>query len=78
MVPVQFDLLWTSDSDLSVLYKQFKVHIQQFERFWDEIDELQENTWILEPESPNFSATLFRIAIGKLVVCFIMILYLLA
>nr|CAB3244665.1 E3 ubiquitin-protein ligase FANCL [Phallusia mammillata] len=64
-LPFSFVPLWASGSSLSTLCSQFKTTLLLYERFWDEVEELKYNTWILEPECPNFSATTFRIALGS-------------
>jgi len=64
-LPLPFNPLWTLNSDLSTIHSQFKLHLRQFERLWDEVEELKQNVWILEPESPNFAATSFQIALSK-------------
>ena len=64
-LPLPFKPLWTLDSNLRTIHNQFKSYLHQFERFWDEIEELKQNTWILEPESPNFAATSLQIALSK-------------
>ena len=37
----------------------------QFEDFWDMLDEIDCNTWILEPDHPSRSCRNRRIALGK-------------
>ena len=64
-LPLPFNPLWTSDSELVTIHNQFKLYVCQFERFWENVEELKQNTWILEPESPNFAASSFRIALSK-------------
>ena len=64
ILPIPFESMWTADSDLSILYNQFKMFLKSFERLWDDVEELNQHCWILEPESPNFAATSFRIALS--------------
>ncbi|XP_065832616.1 E3 ubiquitin-protein ligase FANCL-like [Oscarella lobularis] len=52
------------DSYLSNLYSEFEYSLAQYEDFWDLFDELDEKTWIIEPEHRNRSSTMRRIAIG--------------
>ena len=33
--------------------------------FWDALDEIDNNTWVLEPEKPTRCATVRRIALGE-------------
>lgn len=33
--------------------------------FWNALDEIDEKTWVLEPENPTRSATMRRIAVGE-------------
>ena len=64
-LPSPFEPLWTVDSHFGTIYKQFKSCLDQFDVFWNNVEELQRNSWILEPESPNFAATTFRVALSR-------------
>jgi len=63
-LPHAFNLLWTQTSDLKNVCKQFTSALQQYQRFWDDVEELKCHAWILEPEYPNYAATTFRLALG--------------
>ncbi|MBN3290796.1 FANCL ligase, partial [Polypterus senegalus] len=39
--------------------------LESLKQFWDVMDEIDEQTWVLEPEKPTRSATMRRIAIGN-------------
>lgn len=39
--------------------------LESLKEFWDAMDEIDEKTWVLEPENPTRSATMRRIAIGR-------------
>lgn len=38
--------------------------LESLKEFWNALDEIDEKTWVLEPEKPTRSATVRRIAIG--------------
>lgn len=60
---------WTwfvPQTTLDQLYAQFLLVLESLTRFWDILDEIDRNTWILEPEKPCRSDTMRRIAIGSL------------
>ena len=39
--------------------------LESLKAFWDVTDEIDEKTWVLEPEKPTRSATARRIALGR-------------
>ena len=47
---------------MCALYERALV---QYESLWSQLDELDQNTWVLEPEKPTRSALYRRIALGK-------------
>ncbi|XP_078349475.1 E3 ubiquitin-protein ligase FANCL-like isoform X3 [Oculina patagonica] len=50
---------------LQQLYHQFQQVLSQYEDFWDMLDEIDSNTWVLEPDYPSRSCTNRRIALGN-------------
>lgn len=52
-------------STLEHLYSQFLLVLESLTEFWEILDEIDLNTWVLEPEKPSRSDTMRRIAIGK-------------
>ena len=53
------------DTSLLSLYEQFAVAVLQYQVLWDELGNIDRNTWVLEPEKPAYNATYWRIALGK-------------
>ncbi|XP_034040214.1 E3 ubiquitin-protein ligase FANCL isoform X2 [Thalassophryne amazonica] len=64
-LPILLAITWTPQSTLEHLHKQFLAILESLTEFWDILDEIDSNTWILEPEKPNRSDTMRRIAIGN-------------
>ncbi|XP_074062701.1 E3 ubiquitin-protein ligase FANCL isoform X1 [Macrotis lagotis] len=64
-LPLPFSVTWTPQSSLKNIYSQFLVALESLKTFWDIMDEIDQKTWILEPEKPTRSATTRRIAIGN-------------
>ncbi|XP_024152764.1 E3 ubiquitin-protein ligase FANCL [Oryzias melastigma] len=64
-LPVPLSVTWTPQSTLEQLYSQFLLVLDSLTEFWDVLDEIDEKTWILEPENPSRSDTMRRIAIGN-------------
>ncbi|XP_071786970.1 E3 ubiquitin-protein ligase FANCL-like isoform X2 [Asterias amurensis] len=60
-----FELHWTRKSSLSDIYKQFEGCLEKYKDFWDTVGEIDEQTWVLEPEKPRPSDTARRIALGN-------------
>ncbi|XP_055099336.2 E3 ubiquitin-protein ligase FANCL isoform X3 [Symphalangus syndactylus] len=63
--PVPFCASWTPQSSLISIYSQFLAAVESLKAFWDVMDEIDEKTWVLEPEKPPRSATARRIALGN-------------
>ncbi|XP_040849281.1 E3 ubiquitin-protein ligase FANCL [Ochotona curzoniae] len=63
--PVPFPVSWTPQSSLVSIHSQFLAALDSLKTFWDVMDEIDEKTWVLEPEKPPRSATARRIAIGN-------------
>uniref|UniRef100_A0A5F9C8P9 FA complementation group L n=1 Tax=Oryctolagus cuniculus TaxID=9986 RepID=A0A5F9C8P9_RABIT len=61
--PVPFPVSWTPQSSLVSIHSQFLAALESLKAFWDVMDEIDEKTWVLEPEKPTRSATARRIAI---------------
>ncbi|XP_065182863.1 E3 ubiquitin-protein ligase FANCL-like [Sycon ciliatum] len=65
-LPVAFDLRWSSKGGcLQEVYDQFTQALKLYQDFWNLMDEIDSNVWVLEPEKPNRSALLRRIAISS-------------
>ncbi|XP_073068978.1 E3 ubiquitin-protein ligase FANCL isoform X2 [Manis javanica] len=77
--PVSFSFSWTPQyptsqwklrkysklkSSLTGIYSQFLAALESLKVFWDVMDEIDEKTWVLEPEKPTRGATARRIALG--------------
>ncbi|XP_065785316.1 E3 ubiquitin-protein ligase FANCL isoform X2 [Muntiacus reevesi] len=61
--PVPFSVSWTPQSSLISIYTQFLAAVESLKTFWDVMDEIDEKTWVLEPEKPTRSATARRIVL---------------
>ncbi|KAM5228050.1 E3 ubiquitin-protein ligase FANCL [Ctenodactylus gundi] len=64
-LPVPFSVSWTPQSSLGSIHRQFLAAVESLKVFWDVMDEVDEKTWVLEPEKPTRSATTRRIALGN-------------
>ncbi|XP_039385762.1 E3 ubiquitin-protein ligase FANCL isoform X2 [Mauremys reevesii] len=63
--PVEFAISWIPQSSLVDIYSQFLAALESLKEFWNAMDEIDEKTWVLEPENPTRSATMRRIAVGN-------------
>uniref|UniRef100_A0A8C8ZV25 FA complementation group L n=1 Tax=Prolemur simus TaxID=1328070 RepID=A0A8C8ZV25_PROSS len=61
--PIPFSVSWTPQSSLISIYSQFLAALESLKAFWDVMDEIDEKTWVLEPQKPTRSATARRIAL---------------
>jgi len=75
-LPVAFEIQnWNSNNNAAaalgeskistLIIPQFKALASQFNAFWDEMDHLHANAWVLEPERPSLSICMRRIGIGN-------------
>ncbi|XP_060129128.1 E3 ubiquitin-protein ligase FANCL isoform X1 [Zootoca vivipara] len=64
-LPVQFTFSWIPESSLLSIHSQFLAALESLKEFWNALDEIDEKTWVLEPENPTRSATMRRIAVGN-------------
>lgn len=64
-LPVPFNPHWTIKTTLQSLYEQFSHSVESFQSFWNNMETLDKHTWVLEPDSPNFSAVYRRIAVSS-------------
>ncbi|XP_035027874.2 E3 ubiquitin-protein ligase FANCL isoform X1 [Hippoglossus stenolepis] len=64
-LPLPLAITWTPQTTLEQLHNQFLLVLESLTEFWDVLDEIDDNTWILEPEKPSRSDTMRRIAIGN-------------
>ncbi|XP_061197369.1 E3 ubiquitin-protein ligase FANCL-like [Saccostrea echinata] len=63
-LPAKFDVVWTSSSTLLDLFNQFIHNVELYQDLWNNLGELDQKTWVLEPDNPTFAATNRRIAIS--------------
>ena len=56
----------SQENPIKQLHQQFEAELKHYQHFWDVLDELDKNTWVLEPEAPSRSCTHRRLALGQL------------
>uniref|UniRef100_A0AAY4E5L9 RING-type domain-containing protein n=1 Tax=Denticeps clupeoides TaxID=299321 RepID=A0AAY4E5L9_9TELE len=64
-LPVPFSVTWTLQSTLAHIHKRFLAELEGLAEFWSVLDEIDVQTWVLEPEKPSRADTMRRIAIGN-------------
>ncbi|ROL49571.1 E3 ubiquitin-protein ligase FANCL [Anabarilius grahami] len=64
-LPVPLVITWTSQSTLASVHSQFLINVEALSEFWSVLDEIDEQTWVLEPEKPTKADSMRRIAIGN-------------
>ncbi|XP_048060908.1 E3 ubiquitin-protein ligase FANCL isoform X2 [Megalobrama amblycephala] len=62
-LPVPLIITWTSQSTLASVHSQFLINVEALSEFWSVLDEIDEQTWVLEPEKPTKADSTRRIAI---------------
>ncbi|KAJ8014116.1 hypothetical protein DPEC_G00036910 [Dallia pectoralis] len=64
-LPVPLNMSWTLQSSLTHVHTQFLLLLESLAEFWAVLDEIDQNTWVLEPEKPSRADTMRRIVIGN-------------
>uniref|UniRef100_A0A672N6D7 FA complementation group L n=1 Tax=Sinocyclocheilus grahami TaxID=75366 RepID=A0A672N6D7_SINGR len=64
-LPVPLVITWTSQSTLANVHSQFLLNVEALSEFWSVLHEIDEQTWVLEPEKPTKADSMRRIAIGN-------------
>eukprot|EP00123_Amoebidium_parasiticum_P000065 comp101620_c0_seq1/m.48742 comp101620_c0_seq1/g.48742 ORF comp101620_c0_seq1/g.48742 comp101620_c0_seq1/m.48742 type:complete len:375 (-) comp101620_c0_seq1:48-1172(-) len=64
-LPHPFVPKWTQRSRLSHLVQQFHEVVSSHQVLWNNLDEIDRCTWVLEPDHPTRAHTLRRFAVGK-------------
>ncbi|XP_012675315.1 E3 ubiquitin-protein ligase FANCL [Clupea harengus] len=64
-LPFPFLMSWTPQSTLAHIHGRFLLHLEGLAEFWSALDEIDEQTWVLEPEKPSRADAMRRIAIGN-------------
>ncbi|XP_052354520.1 E3 ubiquitin-protein ligase FANCL isoform X4 [Oncorhynchus keta] len=64
-LPVPLAMTWTPQSSLGHVHTQFLLLLESLAEFWAVLDEIDEKTWVLEPEKPSRADTMRRIAIAN-------------
>lgn len=63
-LPAKFDVVWTASSTLLDVFNQFVHNVDLYQDLWNNLNEVDRKTWILEPDNPTFAATNRRIAVS--------------
>ncbi|CAM9595387.1 unnamed protein product, partial [Hapterophycus canaliculatus] len=65
-LPTHLDLRWSpGESSLATVLEQFREALGPFLQLWDVLDDLDQHTWVLEPEKPSRSTTHRRVAVAR-------------
>ncbi|XP_070576805.1 E3 ubiquitin-protein ligase FANCL-like [Ptychodera flava] len=64
-LPSAFKVKWSLQSKLGDILHQFSKELERYQDFFNIVDEIDKKTWVLEPDRPNYSVTLRRIALGS-------------
>jgi len=65
-LPTAVNINWSRNT--GTVAKVVELHekaLENFQDFWKVMDNIDQHTWVLEPEHPNRSATMRRLAIGN-------------
>ncbi|CAM9824218.1 unnamed protein product [Ectocarpus sp. 12 AP-2014] len=65
-LPTHLNLRWSpGQSSLATVLEQFREALTPFHELWNVLDDLDEHTWVLEPEKPSRSTTHRRVAVAR-------------
>ena len=58
-------LKFLKHSSLEEVYQKFIMDIENLKVFWDEIQSIDENCWVLEPSNPSLADNKRRINLSR-------------
>ncbi|XP_057316153.1 E3 ubiquitin-protein ligase FANCL-like isoform X1 [Hydractinia symbiolongicarpus] len=64
-LPLKFEVRSQQEASISLIYEQFVKTVRIFQNFWNTMDEIDQNCWVLEPEIITYSCANRRIALGQ-------------
>ncbi|XP_015922331.1 E3 ubiquitin-protein ligase FANCL [Parasteatoda tepidariorum] len=64
-MPQEFTYKWLPGDTLSNLFAAFQEKVNMFIEFWNNMDEIDNQTWVIEPENPNRKECKRRIALAS-------------
>ena len=50
-LPAAFELHWAPGASLADVLRQFEAALEQHQQLWDDLDDLDEHAWVIEPAS---------------------------
>jgi E3 ubiquitin-protein ligase FANCL len=65
VLPITFKPSWSEKTTLCEVVARFEEQLCAHQRFWDVMDELDRETWVLEPEQPSRQCNFRRIVLGS-------------
>lgn len=63
--PRPLELDWSPNSNLASILQQFEALLERFQTHWEVMEDLDENTWVLEPSVTSYALSERRIALGN-------------
>ncbi|DAZ99749.1 TPA: hypothetical protein N0F65_003536 [Lagenidium giganteum] len=63
--PEEFELVWQARFSLSQILEQFEEFLAKFQAFWNELDDIDKNCCVLEPQRPTRATGRRRIALQR-------------
>lgn len=64
-LPLPFDYIYNNTNTFENIIESFKSKLEIYQLFWDNMDDIDNNTWVIEPENPLPSDIIRRISIGN-------------
>lgn len=64
-LPIQISIPWMRTSDLRLIISIIDSVIQKYEGLFEELSEIDSQTWVLEPAMPTFNTSSRRLAIER-------------
>ena len=61
--PEEISLQWSESKNIRDVLKQFSIAAEKYNPLWEQLDDIDQNTWVLEPDKPSYSNTMRRIAL---------------
>lgn len=61
--PEEVNFEWKENFNLKNILSQFSDAVEKYNPLWEQLDDLDSNTWILEPDKPSYAISMRRISL---------------
>src|SRR5690606_21461521 len=63
-LPEQVPIQWDPSFTLKDVLRQYREAVKQYTALWDQLEDLDKHTWVIEPQNPTLASTMRRIVLA--------------